>query len=248
MASNSENQPLLSGSLAESQLDHGGYGDNSHMEPISVNPEQVADVTEATQDTGPSVTCRVCESEISLDGRMLNHVVRCGRCNEATPIRAAPPGKKYVRCPCHCLLICKASSSRIACPRDNCRRVITLGPSGPVGTAIRAPAGTCRVQCCECQEIFMFNTLNNTSANCPHCRTISSVGTRYKRARASIYFFFLILAAGFGIGLTVSISHGVTGGWFAVMLTIALYGVAAMMLYKCVYFLRMKVSQVLGPV
>uniref|UniRef100_A0A914XW14 Phosphatidylinositol-4,5-bisphosphate 4-phosphatase n=1 Tax=Panagrolaimus superbus TaxID=310955 RepID=A0A914XW14_9BILA len=248
MALNNENQPLLSGSLAESQIGHGGYGDNSHMEPISVNPEQVADVIEATQDTGPSVTCRVCESEISLDGRMMNHVVRCGRCNEATPIRAAPPGKKYVRCPCHCLLICKASSSRIACPRDNCRRVITLGPSGPVGTAIRAPAGTCRVQCCECQEIFMFNTLINTYANCPHCRTISSVGTRYKRARASIYFFFLILAAGFGIGFTVSFSHGVAEGWFAVMLTIAFYAVAMMMLYKCVYFLRMKVSQVLGPV
>lgn len=155
--------------------------------------------------SGPSVTCRVCEHEIPLEGRTMNHVVRCNNCNEATPIRAAPPGKKYVRCPCHCLLICKASSSRIACPRENCRRVITLGPSGPVGTAIRAPAGTCRVQCCECQEIFMFNTLNNTCANCPHCKTVSSVGTRYKKSRATFVFIFLILSIAASIGFTVSL-------------------------------------------
>lgn len=91
---------------------------------------------------GPTVTCRVCETEISLEGRTNQHVVRCQQCNEATPIRAAPPGKKYVRCPCNCLLVCKASSNRIACPRTNCRRVITLGGSAPMGTAIRAPAGT----------------------------------------------------------------------------------------------------------
>lgn len=139
----------------------------------------------------------------------MNHVVRCGRCNEATPIRAAPPGKKYVRCPCHCLLICKASSSRIACPRENCRRVITLGPSGPVGTAIRAPAGTCRIQCVECQEIFMFNTLNNQSAHCPHCRTASSVGSRYKRTKASIYFLCLFIAVWICFGFTVSFSSNI---------------------------------------
>ena len=35
------------------------------------------------------------------------------------PIKAPPIGKKYVRCQCHCLLICKAGSKRVACPREN---------------------------------------------------------------------------------------------------------------------------------
>jgi hypothetical protein len=46
---------------------------------------------------GPTVPCRVCDSEISIEGKNNSHVVRCTECNEVTPIRAAPPGKKYVR-------------------------------------------------------------------------------------------------------------------------------------------------------
>uniref|UniRef100_A0A7E4V2H8 Phosphatidylinositol-4,5-bisphosphate 4-phosphatase n=1 Tax=Panagrellus redivivus TaxID=6233 RepID=A0A7E4V2H8_PANRE len=237
----SENEPLLGSNPPESQ-----YTDNSYMEPIAVDPEQVANITDATPETGPSVTCRVCEHEILLENRMMNHVVRCDACNEATPIRAAPPGKKYVRCPCNCLLICKASSSRIACPRENCRRVITLGPTGPVDTPIRAPAGTCRVQCVECQEIFMFNTLNNAAAHCPHCRTVSSVGTRYKRARALIFFLCLVLSASVGFLLTMYFKKN--HYWLLIVLVIAAYGTAAFFIYKFFYYLRMKVSQILGPV
>ena len=77
---------------------------------------------------------------------------------------------RYVRCPCNCLLICKAASTRIACPRTNCRRVITLGHREPQGSAVRAPTGSCRVSCVYCHEVFLFNTMTNSLANCPHCK------------------------------------------------------------------------------
>ncbi|VDM56161.1 unnamed protein product [Angiostrongylus costaricensis] len=143
------------------------------------------DGAEAAHRGSATVTCRVCEEQIELNGRDSQHVVKCSACHEATPIRPAPAGKKYVRCPCNCLLICKAASTRIACPRGNCRRVITLGHREPQGSAIRAPAGSCRVQCAHCSEVFLFNTLNNSLAHCPHCKRKSVV--------FSLFYFLLIL-------------------------------------------------------
>lgn len=74
------------------------------------------------------------------------------------PIQSAPPGKKYVRCPCNCLLVCKISSQRIACPRPNCKqRIIDLGtrPSSPVPTS---PGLRC-VKCRHCSVVFQVDTI-----------------------------------------------------------------------------------------
>lgn len=43
----------------------------------------------------------------------------CFLCVAFQPIKNPPTGKKYVRCPCNCLLICKDTSRRIGCPRPN---------------------------------------------------------------------------------------------------------------------------------
>lgn len=72
------------------------------------------------------------------------------------PIRNAPPGKKYVRCPCNCLLICKNSSQRIACPRPNCKRIINLAPS-PVTPPVPSMPGMCRVTCGHCSDTFLVS-------------------------------------------------------------------------------------------
>ena len=64
------------------------------------------------------------QNMIDISGKRDQHVVKCGSCNEATPIRNAPTGRKYVRCPCNCLLICKSSSQVITnffCSGSICR-------------------------------------------------------------------------------------------------------------------------------
>ncbi|KAK5966763.1 hypothetical protein GCK32_000502 [Trichostrongylus colubriformis] len=102
----------------------GGGGDD--LEATHRGIVENVDDANGRHSTGATVTCRVCEEQIELGDRDNRYVVKCGVCQEATPIRPAPAGKKYVRCPCNCLLICGAACIRTACPRGNCRRVITL--------------------------------------------------------------------------------------------------------------------------
>ncbi|XP_053874359.1 type 2 phosphatidylinositol 4,5-bisphosphate 4-phosphatase isoform X2 [Malaclemys terrapin pileata] len=158
----------------------------------------------------PVINCRVCQSLINLDGKLHQHVVKCTVCNEATPIKNPPSGKKYVRCPCNCLLICKDTSRRIGCPRPNCRRIINLGPvmlipeEQPAQPALPVqPEGT-RVVCGHCGNTFLWMELRfNTLAKCPHCKKISSVGSALPRRRCCAYITIGMICIFIGVGLTV---------------------------------------------
>ncbi|CAJ0941708.1 unnamed protein product, partial [Mesorhabditis belari] len=191
--------------------------------------------------SGATVTCRVCDAGIDLEGKHNQHVVKCTHCQEATPIRPAPPGKKYVRCPCNCLLICKASSTRIACPRQNCRRVITLANATPTGMATRAPAGSCRVTCAHCQEVFLFNTLNNSLATCPHCKKSSSVGAAFARTRAIFYLVFALLALIGCVLLTVFTSEKAHQWVFLYAFWLVSYVGAGYLFYRFMFYLLVKI-------
>ena len=59
-----------------------------------------------------TVTCRVCAHPVAVAQRWM-HLVQCNNCGEATAVRGAPQGRKFVRCQCNCLLICKDTSTRI---------------------------------------------------------------------------------------------------------------------------------------
>ena len=131
-------------------------------------------------------------------------MVKCLCCNEATPIRKAPPGKKYVRCPCNCLLIAKKKSVRIACPRLTCKKILIVNSERRRRTdRFSNFPGLSQIICVHCEDTFGFDIRNECAARCPHCRKISSVEQTMK-IRAKYFFItafaLLLLTTGLTIG------------------------------------------------
>jgi phosphatidylinositol-4,5-bisphosphate 4-phosphatase len=238
--------------LASRPQRHEDQGSRSHIEVL---PAPL--ITSAGIHS--TVSCQVCQALLNLEGRMDQFVAKCSQCGEATPIRAAPPGKKYIRCPCNCLLICKSTSLRVACPRPNCRRVISINDSDtqlPGGEALGDSLNvrsntTCEynvnVMCARCGSPFIITAIMGKSlgmARCPHCRQLSSVGPGYARIRWMAFGAFTLImfiaAIATTIG-TVSIaqnSHGLYALWAA------LYLLAIFLFIRCVQFLCMPISMV----
>ena len=186
---------------------------------------------------------------IDISMKKEQHVVKCNSCNEATPIRNAPPGRKYVRCPCNCLLICRSSSHKIACPRPNCKRIVNLAaqPSQQVLRTSIVP-GMCKVTCAHCHDTFLFNTLNNTLARCPHCSRCSSVGHEFARTRSFIFLLFGLIVLGIGVGViagTLNIAHDNRGMY---MLYAGFFLITLFLIMKSGYYCSMKISLIEGPV
>ncbi|GAB6026808.1 hypothetical protein CHUAL_013301 [Chamberlinius hualienensis] len=248
-----EREPLLATDHASSVSSHfsqftNAISDGSLATVQAIGPDELPPPYMPSSQGGvPMVTCRVCQTLIDIAGRREQHVVKCNQCNEATPIRSAPPGKKYVRCSCNCLLICKSTSQRIACPRPNCKRIINLAPS-PVQQSFPSTPGMCRISCAHCHDTFLFNTLNNALARCPHCRKVSTVGNEFARTRGIVFLvlctIFLIVGVGLVAG-TFQIVHVYPGLYVPYLVA---FLVAGFFVARAIYYFTMKVSDVEGPV
>ncbi|XP_023138091.2 type 1 phosphatidylinositol 4,5-bisphosphate 4-phosphatase-like [Amphiprion ocellaris] len=192
------------------------------------------------------VNCGVCRCQISVNKHSNQHLVKCSSCHEATPVRNPPVGKKYIRCPCNCLLICKATSQRVACPRPSCKRIIELGAGASGSSLVSAQLQPCgsRVSCGHCCQIFLWTDLTNKKqARCPHCRKVSFVGRRYPWRRF-IHFFL--------IGMFFAAITGILAGctWEDAREHGAIYAIWTVLVILCVasfgwsiYWLRIKISE-----
>ena len=139
----------------------------------------------------PVINCRVCHALLHVEGRYNSHVITCNSCGEATPIRPAPPMKKYVRCPCNCLLICKVTSQRIICPRVNCKRVISLLPSTDsinrfYNEREEQNAATVRINCAYCGDIAVTMLTSGPYHYCHSCGKKSFISSAHKRNVLSV--------------------------------------------------------------
>lgn len=194
--------------------------------------------------------CRVCGSMIDIHTKKEQHIVKCEYCGEATPIKDAPPGQKYIRCQCNCLLICKSTAQRISCPRASCRKIIVLytppAKNNPNTSDMSPVPGMCRVNCGHCGETFLFNSLVNQLARCPHCEKKSSVGRQFARARGLIFLFLAILSFVLALVVTIVTNPQVADGkkgWIA--LYSILYLAALYFIVRSIYFLTMKNSLII---
>nr|XP_014352442.1 PREDICTED: type 1 phosphatidylinositol 4,5-bisphosphate 4-phosphatase [Latimeria chalumnae] len=187
------------------------------------DPPPYSPLTSPESGSTPMITCRVCQSLINVEGKMHQHVVKCGVCNEAT--------------------VFKECSKKLGGVVRSFKRIINLGPvhAGPLSPDPQ-PVGA-RVICGHCRNTFLWAEFTDrTLARCPHCRKVSSIGRRYPRKKCLWSFLVGLLLAVAAAGLAAGTWSqaktygGIYASWAVVIL------MAVICLGRAMYWACMKVS------
>ncbi|CAG5120741.1 unnamed protein product [Candidula unifasciata] len=186
----------------------------------------------------PVINCKVCQAVICLEGRQHSYVVKCSLCGEATPLRAAPLGKKYIRCTCNILLICPSGATKILCPRERCKRVLTLPRTGTESYNVPEVP---RYVCAYCNQIFALEVFTKLT-RCPHCRRLSSVGRNYARARGHAYFLGGVVFLGMSVALIIFTYNSVRDHIGVVVAWISGFLLGVMFIVQSVYYYGVRTS------
>jgi len=252
-----ERQPLLGGehvrnySQEARSLYHGSTECiTSRPPPPPQNSVTTSPPPQNTGDGGETILCRVCTSRIDISGEMRSNqwVAKCDGCKEATPVRKPPHGRKYVYCPCNCLLVCKSTSNFIACPRQNCRRVINLAPLPPSFGPHLEDSGVSvqvwSVTCAYCGDTFLFTSPNHHSlVKCPHCRSVSSLSSRGVKTKSTLFLVLGLIMLCISLSLTAVIIYWFKDKpWMFPVLGVC-FLMAVLLLLASGYFYTRKVSR-----
>ncbi|XP_065187080.1 type 2 phosphatidylinositol 4,5-bisphosphate 4-phosphatase-like [Sycon ciliatum] len=151
--------------------------------------------------------CKVCGQWGMIPDDHGGRVAKCESCGEGTPIRNPAPGKQYVRCVCHCLLVCPIGVSYLRCPRKTCRRVVEVRLDTPAQIEVNerfAVTSTERqreeiLRCSDCGK-FYDRAYHEIQSLCPHCFKVHRNEERSARRGCCC---FLILAVLCCIGIAV---------------------------------------------
>lgn len=212
-------------------INYGNLAGAGAAEPIGTD-ELPPPYTPTAQGGIPVINCKVCQAVLNLEGKQHLHVIKCSVCNEATPIRAPPAGKRYVRCPCNLLLVCRAGAPRILCPRETCKKVLTIGG-----------AATFTYVCAFCQQRFVLQSMESF-ARCPNCRKVSALGNfmNISRRMGHRYLFLGLLLIAIATGITIGTFEAarMNGGIYVAWIGGFLLGIV--FIIRAVFYYRIRVS------
>lgn len=201
----------------------------------------------STIDPGslPSVKCQVCQAIINIEENQQN-VVKCQKCKESTPLRDAPRGMKFVRCPCSCLIVCKASARTVRCPRQNCKRETNLTGLAFDISVTRPAQSKNRVECVYCLGVFV-TAASSSWAVCPHCGRTSCLSEGAIRKSSLMFLMIGLLFLGTGVAVTIATFEFASrhGGIFVVFIGAFISGF--ILIARAVRVATFRTSKVIGP-